>query len=103
MFNCMEVRGPDLRLTGLRCNSQAGLLESRHDGATRRSQALRMTYHADLAPRRRSWLIATPLMVVLALAIVWSGFWWYAAGEAETRINAWQTQQASAGRAFTCG
>jgi hypothetical protein len=62
-----------------------------------------MTYHAELAPRRRSWLIATPLMVVLALAIVWSGFWWYAAGEAETRINAWQAQQASAGRAFTCG
>src|SRR5437763_16931902 len=62
-----------------------------------------MTYHAELAPRRRSWLIATPLIIVLALAAAWSAFWYYAAGQAETRINGWQTQQASAGRAFTCG
>jgi hypothetical protein len=61
-----------------------------------------MTYHAELAPRRRSWLIATPLIVVLVLAAAWSAFWYYAAGQAETRINAWQAQQASAGRAFTC-
>lgn len=62
-----------------------------------------MTYHAELAPRRRSWLIATPLILVLALAAAWSGFWYYAAGQAETRINGWQTQQTNAGRAFTCG
>ena len=62
-----------------------------------------MTDHDDPAPRRRSWLIATPLIVVLVLAAGWSGFWYYAAGEAETRINAWQAQQAGAGRQFTCG
>lgn len=62
-----------------------------------------MTLHEDLKPRRRSWLIATPLIVVLLLAAVWSGIWFYARGEAEARINDWQTQQAKAGREFTCG
>jgi len=62
-----------------------------------------MSYHPDLAPRRRSWLIATPLILVVVLGIAWSGFWYWAASQAETRINAWQTQQAAAGRVFTCG
>ena len=62
-----------------------------------------MTYHADLAPRRSHWLIAAPLIVMLVLAAVWSGVWFYAAGEAESRINDWQTQQAKAGRTFACG
>lgn len=62
-----------------------------------------MTYHADLAPRRSHWLIAAPLIVMLVLAAVWSGVWFYAAGEAEARINDWQAQQAKAGRTFACG
>jgi hypothetical protein len=62
-----------------------------------------MTYHAELAPRRRPWLIATPLVLVLALAAAWSGIWYYAAGEAEARVNDWQAQQAKAGRVFSCG
>ena len=62
-----------------------------------------MSYHPELEPRRRNWLIATPLMLVVLLAIGWSGFWYWAAGQAETRITAWQAQQASAGRVFTCG
>lgn len=62
-----------------------------------------MTYHDELQPRRRSWLIATPLMFVLVLGVVWSGVWYYAAGEAEKRVNDWQAQQAKAGRVFSCG
>jgi hypothetical protein len=62
-----------------------------------------MTYHADLKPSRRPWLIATPLILVLALGAVWSGVWFYAAGEAERRMNAWREQQAGAGRVFGCG
>ena len=62
-----------------------------------------MTYHADLNASRRPWLIAMPLVLVLALAAAWSGVWYYAAGEAEARINDWQAQQAKAGRVFTCG
>jgi hypothetical protein len=62
-----------------------------------------MTYHPDLAPRSRRWLIATPLIVVIVLGIAWSGFWFFAAGKAEERINGWQSQQAQAGRVFSCG
>jgi hypothetical protein len=62
-----------------------------------------MTYHADITPHRRPWLIAMPLVVVVALAAAWSGVWYYAAGEAEARINDWQAQQAKAGRVFSCG
>jgi hypothetical protein len=62
-----------------------------------------MTYHAELSTSRRPWLIAIPLVLVLALAVAWSGIWYYAAGEAEARINDWQAQQAKAGRVFSCG
>jgi hypothetical protein len=62
-----------------------------------------MTYHAELTPRRRLWLIALPLVLVLVLAAAWSGFWYYASREAEVRINDWQAQQAKAGRVFSCG
>ena len=61
-----------------------------------------MTYHAELSTSRKPWLIATPLIIVVVLAAAWSGFWFYAAREAEARINDWQAQQAKAGRVFSC-
>jgi len=61
-----------------------------------------MTYHADLAPSRRPWLIAAPLAIVVALAVAWTGLWFYAAGEAEVRLNEWRAQQARSGRVFDC-
>ena len=62
-----------------------------------------MTYHEALEPRRRPWLIATPLILVLVLGAAWTGVWFYAASEAEKRMNAWREQQARAGRVFGCG
>ena len=61
-----------------------------------------MTYHEALKPRRRPWLIATPLILVLVLGAVWTGVWFFAASEAEKRMNGWREQQASAGRKFDC-
>ena len=61
-----------------------------------------MTHHEALKPRRRPWLIATPLILVLVLGAVWTGVWFFAASEAEKRMNAWREQQASAGRKFDC-
>ena len=61
-----------------------------------------MTYHEALKPRRRPWLIATPLILVLVLGAVWGGVWFFAASEAEKRMNAWREQQAGAGRKFDC-
>jgi hypothetical protein len=62
-----------------------------------------MSYHAELAPRRKPWLIALPLAIVIALGVAWTALWFYAAAEAETRLNEWQAQQAKGGRTFTCG
>src|SRR5437762_4373548 len=81
MFNCMRIRGPGASPNRAAVQFASGLARKRLDGATGWSQARRMTYHAELAPRRRSWLIATPLILVLALAAAWSGFWYYAAGQ----------------------
>ena len=61
------------------------------------------SFHEHLAPRRGRWLIAAPLMLVIALGIAWTGVWYYAAGRAHTLIESWRTEQAKAGRAFTCG
>jgi len=62
-----------------------------------------MTHLAELEPRRRRhWLIAAPLAIVVALGVAWTALWFYAAGEAEKRLNDWQEQQAQGGRVFTC-
>ena len=53
-----------------------------------------MTYHADLAPRsNRPWLIAIPLALVIALGVAWTALWFYAAGQAELRLNDWRAEQ----------
>ena len=58
-----------------------------------------MTYIAELEPRRRRpWLIALPLAIVVALGVAWTALWFYAAGEAETRLDDWQ-RPAGEGRA----
>ncbi|MBR0847898.1 DUF2125 domain-containing protein [Bradyrhizobium diazoefficiens] len=55
------------------------------------------------ATRRRSRLglfIAPVLLLVLAAA--WSGFWFYAAAQAEIAADAWRAQEAKAGRIYDC-
>jgi hypothetical protein len=56
----------------------------------------------DARPRRRLWLIASPLILMLVLAAGWSAFWFYAASQATARIAEWQEREARAGRAFAC-
>ena len=60
-------------------------------------------FHADLAPRRSHWVVAIPTMIVIALAIAWSGVWYAAAGRAQVLADSWRAEQAKAGRIFTCG
>ena len=62
-----------------------------------------MTYHDELRPRRRPWLIALPLAIVVALGVAWTVLWFFAASEAEARLNEWRAQQAKSGRVFACG
>jgi hypothetical protein len=52
-------------------------------------------------PARR-WRIAAPLALVVALAIGWTAFWYYAAARAQSELAAWQAREAAAGRAVSC-
>ncbi len=54
------------------------------------------------APRRRLWPVFVPLAFVVVLAIGWSGFWFLAAGAAETRIAGWREREANSGRVYNC-
>jgi hypothetical protein len=57
---------------------------------------------ASARPVRRSWLIATPTIGFILLALGWTAFWYYAANRAEATIAAWQVREAAAGRRYTC-
>jgi hypothetical protein len=56
------------------------------------------------APRRRQlWRLFLMPVLVLIAAIVWSGFWFYAASEVGVRADAWRAHEAKAGRVYDCG
>jgi hypothetical protein len=54
-------------------------------------------------PRRSAWRIVAPVAVVVGLAIVWCGLWYYAAGVANRTLAGWIASEAAAGRVYTCG
>jgi hypothetical protein len=59
---------------------------------------------AAAAPsRRRLWPVVLPVCVVIGLAAVWCGLWYYAAGIADRTMSGWMAREASAGRVYTCG
>ncbi|NWG26454.1 MAG: DUF2125 domain-containing protein [Pseudorhodoplanes sp.] len=64
-----------------------------------------MPYDRAVQPpsRRRSWLIAVPAALLLAIALAWCGVWFYAASRAQTAMTGWLDREARAGRIYTCG
>ena len=58
---------------------------------------------AAAPPRRRLWPVVLPVSVVIALAAVWCGLWYYAAGIADRTLSGWMAREASAGRVYSCG
>jgi hypothetical protein len=58
---------------------------------------------AAAPPRRRLWPVVLPVCVVIALAAVWCGLWYYAAGIADRTMSGWMAREAAAGRAYSCG
>jgi hypothetical protein len=54
------------------------------------------------APRRRLWPVFVPLGIVVTLAILWTGLWYFAAAAAETTVNGWREREAKVGRIYTC-
>jgi hypothetical protein len=55
------------------------------------------------APRRRPlWgLFILPALLLIA-AVVWSGFWFYAASQVGVQADAWRAQEAKSGRNYDC-
>lgn len=62
-----------------------------------------MSYHPALDSRRRTWPIFAPFIVVVVLAVGWSGVWYYAANKAETAFAGWREREAKVGRIYSCG
>jgi hypothetical protein len=58
---------------------------------------------ATAPPRRRLWPVVLPVCVVIALAVVWCGLWYYAAGIADRAMTGWMARETAAGRVYTCG
>jgi hypothetical protein len=59
---------------------------------------------APVPPPRRTFLrIVVPVAVLVGLAVVWCGLWYYAAGVANRTLAAWIASEAAAGRVYTCG
>jgi hypothetical protein len=54
-------------------------------------------------PRRRLWPVVLPVCVVVVLAAVWCGLWYYAAGIADRTMSGWMAREAAAGRVYSCG
>lgn len=54
------------------------------------------------ATRRRLWLFV-PFALLIALAVIWTGLWFYAASRAETAIAGWRAREAKSGRTYECG
>jgi len=53
-------------------------------------------------PRRRFWLFA-PFVLLVALAAIWTGVWFYAASRAEAALAGWRAREAKSGRTYECG
>jgi hypothetical protein len=57
----------------------------------------------EVVHRRRIWPILVPVVLVVALAVLWTGLWFYAASAAEVTITRWLEREAGAGRIYDCG
>ncbi len=66
-----------------------------------RPPAQRLQQPATARRRRRS--IIVPLVIVVALALAWTGMWYYAAGVADRTLAGWVEREAAAGRSYACG
>ena len=54
------------------------------------------------APRRRSFGIMIPTLILVIIAAGWSAFWFYAADRAQQTIAGWFAREQQAGRIYRC-
>jgi hypothetical protein len=53
--------------------------------------------------RRRRWPLFLPFILVVTLAALWSGAWFYIAARVPDTIADWRAREAKAGRVYDCG
>src|ERR1700681_3696141 len=56
-----------------------------------------------IAARRRRWPVFLPFSLVVVLAALWTGGWFYIAARAPDAIADWRAREARAGRVYGCG
>ncbi len=61
-----------------------------------------MTVIEPAPRRRRPWIIALPLAILVLLGLGWSGLWVYAAQRADAEIDAWIARERFVGRQWSC-
>ena len=47
--------------------------------------------------------VFVPFALLVALAVIWTGLWFYAASAAETALAGWRAREAKSGRTYECG
>ena len=52
--------------------------------------------------RRRLWPVFIMPVLVVILAIAWTGFWFFAASKVDENVDAWRAREAAAGRIYDC-
>ncbi len=52
--------------------------------------------------RRRRWPVFVPVGLVIILAGLWTGFWFFASAKAETTLAGWREREAKSGRIYSC-
>jgi hypothetical protein len=53
-------------------------------------------------PRRSRWPLFLPFILVVVLAVLWSGLWFFASAQADTALIDWRAREARAGRIYSC-
>jgi hypothetical protein len=61
-----------------------------------------MTDMTRATHNRRHWRLFMMPILLLVAAAAWSGFWFYAASQAEVKADAWRAQEAKSGRVYDC-
>jgi hypothetical protein len=56
-----------------------------------------------LASPRPLWRLFIVPVLLVAAALAWSAFWFYAASKVDETADAWRAQEAKAGRVYDCG
>src|SRR5215468_6028792 len=71
-------------------------------GEFRACPGARLMLQSEPARRRPLWPVFVPLALVVALSLLWTGLWFFAAGAAEQAIAGWREREAKVGRVYTC-